>query len=265
MEYVSRKFENLTQPEIAETLKENPLVILPTGSIEQHGSHLPAGTDIFAAEAIAEEVAKIMNGLVLPGGSLGVTPMHMPYEATISLSPETYMNLVFDICNSVAKHGAKKLLVINWHEGNSAPLSIACDRLHRECGLSVLIAQACYVAAEMYGPDCGGLTHGGEIEALAVLAHRPDLVHLDRITGSSDQKFGSKMDKLRRTKEYQPILTDIRTIAPSGWYGKPELATIEKGNKMLSDISKAISTEATEILAMLEETQGTPVDIKSLK
>jgi creatinine amidohydrolase len=73
------------------------------------------------------------------------------------------------------------------------------------------------------------------------------------------------MDKLRRTKEYQPILTDIRTIAPSGWYGKPELATIEKGNKMLSDISKAISTEATEILAMLEENQGTPVDIKTLK
>ena len=149
MQFHSRKFENLTQPEIANNLKENPLVILPTGSIEQHGAHLPAGTDIFAAEAIAEEVARLMNGLVLPGGSLGITPMHMPYEATISLSPETYMSLIFDICKSAATHGAKKLLVINWHEGNIPALSIACERLHREIGLSVLIVQACYVAAEM--------------------------------------------------------------------------------------------------------------------
>jgi Uncharacterized protein, putative amidase len=78
MQIHSRKFENLTQPEIANNLKENPLVILPTGSIEQHGAHLPAGTDIFAAEAIAEEVARLMNDRVLPGGSLGITPMHMP-------------------------------------------------------------------------------------------------------------------------------------------------------------------------------------------
>jgi|TARA_B100000700_G_C14944802_1_gene808632 creatinine amidohydrolase len=264
MQFSSRKFENLTQPEIAKTLKENPLVILPTGSVEQHGSHLPAGTDIFAAEAISEEVAKLMNGLILPGGTLGVTPMHMPYEATISLSPETYMNLIFDVCKSAAIHGAKKLLVINWHEGNIPSLSITCEKLHREVGLSVLIAQACYVAAEMYGPDCGGLTHGGEIEALAVLSHRPELVHLDRISQSSDQTIGSKMDRLRRTKEYQPILTDIRTIAASGWYGNPEHATIQKGQKMLLDVSKAIAKEANEILELLEQTQGSPLKLKSL-
>ena len=265
MQISSRKFENLTQPEIATVLSENPLVILPTGSIEQHGSHLPAGTDIFAAEAIAEEVAKLMNGLILPGGSLGVTPMHMPYEATISLSPETYMSLIFDVCNSAEIHGAKKLLIINWHEGNIPALTITCEKLHREVGLSVLIAQACYVAAELYGPDCGGLTHGGEIEALAVLAYRPELVYLERISEASDQTIGSKMDKLRRTKEYQPILTDIRSIAPSGWYGSPENATINKGKKMLQEVSKAISKEAKEILALLEQTQGAPQKLKSLK
>ncbi len=265
MQIHSRKFENLTQPEIANNLKENPLVILPTGSIEQHGAHLPAGTDIFAAEAIAEEVARLMNGLVLPGGSLGITPMHMPYEATISLSPETYMSLIFDICKSAATHGAKKLLVINWHEGNIPALSIACERLHREIGLSVLIVQACYVAAELYGPSCGGLTHGGEIEALAVMAYKPNLVHLDKISGASDTTVGSKMDKLRRTKEYQPILTDIRAIAPTGWYGKPQHATIEKGTKMLSEVSKSIAHEAKEILALLEETQGSPLKLNTVK
>ena len=68
--------------------------------------------------------------------------------------------------------------------------------------MTVLTVQACYVAAELYGHDCGGLTHGGEIEALAVLAYRPDLVHLDRIDYSSDHSHGRKWDKLRRTRSY---------------------------------------------------------------
>ena len=95
--------------------------------------------------------------------------------------------------------------------------------------MTVLTVQACYVAEELYGHDCNGLTHGGEIEALAVLAYRPDLVHLDRIDNSSDHAHGHKMDKLRRTRSYQPVLTDIRSIAPTGWFGSPQHATAEKG------------------------------------
>ena len=112
----------------------------------------------------------------------------------------------------------------------------------------MLTVQACYVAEELYGHDCDGLTHGGEIEALAVLAYRPDLVHLDRIDYSSDHAHGHKMDKLRRTRSYQPVLTDIRSIAPTGWFGSPQHATVEKGAKMLNDIADAIAKEATRNL-----------------
>ena len=87
----SRYFIELTQPEIAKQLQDNPLVILPAGSVEQHGPHLPTGTDIYAANVISHAVAERMNGLVLPGGPLGVTPMHMPFEGTITLTPETFM------------------------------------------------------------------------------------------------------------------------------------------------------------------------------
>ncbi|MCK5324768.1 MAG: creatininase family protein, partial [Woeseiaceae bacterium] len=226
-ELSSRYFIDLTQPEIATQLDANPLVILPAGSVEQHGPHLPAGTDIYAANVISHAVAERMNGLVLPGGPLGVTPMHMPFEATITLTPGTYMRVVKETCVSTAQHGARQLLILNWHEGNSASLSIAAEALHREHGMTVLTVQACYVAAELWGESCGGLTHGGEIEALAVLAYRPDLVHLDRIDYSSDQERGLIMDKLRRTRTFQPVLTDIRAIAPTGWYGKPEHATVE--------------------------------------
>jgi creatinine amidohydrolase len=98
-----------------------------------------------------------------------------------------------------------------------------------------------------------------------VLAHRPDLVHLDRIDYSSDHSHGHRMDRLRRTRSYQPVLTDIRSIAPTGWFGSPQHATAEKGSKMLTDIADAIAKEASDIFRQLEQVQGAPREIKQLR
>jgi len=261
----SRYFSELTQPEVAAQLKRNPLVILPCGSVEQHGPHLPTGTDTLAANAVSHAVAERMDALVLPATPFGVTPMHMPFEGTITLAPDTYLHIVTDTCASTAKHGAKYLLIVNWHEGNIASLAIAAEALHREHGMSVVTVQACYVAEELYGASCGGLTHGGEIEALAVLAHRPDLVHLDRIDYSSDHALGHKMDKLRRTRTFQPVLTDIRSIAPTGWFGSPQHATPEKAKRMLADIAEQIARETRDIFSQLDAVQGGTAEIKQLR
>ena len=261
----SRYFMDLTQPEIAAQLSASPTVILPAGSVEQHGPHLPTGTDVFAATVISGAVAERMDALVLPSPPFGVTPMHMPFEGTITLTPDTYMRLVTEICVSTARHGAKYLLILNWHEGNIPALAIAAEALHRQHGMTVLTVQACYVAEEMYGHSCNGLTHGGEIEALAVLACRPYLVHLDRIGGASDHAHGQRMDALRRTRLYQPVLTDIRSIAPTGWFGSPQHATAEKGARMVADIADAIAARATEIFRKLDAVQGGAAEIKQLR
>jgi creatinine amidohydrolase len=261
----SRYFWELTQPEIAAQLKTNPLVILPAGSVEQHGPHLPTGTDTFAATVISHRVAERMDALVLPATPLGVTPMHMPFEGTITLAPETFMRVAIETCASTAGHGAKYLMILNWHEGNIPSLAIAADTLHRDHGMTVVTVQACYVAEELYGASCNGLTHGGEIEALAVLADRPNLVHLDRIDNSSDHAHGHRMDKLRRTRGYQPVLTDIRSIAPTGWFGSPQHATREKGERMLDDIAEAIAKEASAIFRQLDAVQGGAAEIKHLR
>ena len=126
---MTRYFIDLTQPEIAAQLKKNPLVILPAGSVEQHGPHLPTGTDIYAANVIGHAVAERMDGLVLPGGPLGVTPMHMPFEGTITLTPDTYQRVVTETCASTAQHGAKRLLILNWHEGNTSAMNLAAPSL----------------------------------------------------------------------------------------------------------------------------------------
>ncbi len=260
----SRYFIDLTQPEIAAQLKKNPLVILPQGSVEQHGPHLPTGTDIFASNIIAHAVAERMDGLVLPGGPLGVTPLHMPFEGTITLSPDTYMRVVVETCASMAQHGAKYLLILNWHELNIPPLGVAADLLHRKHGMTVLTVQACFVAEEMFGKECGGLTHGGEIEALAVLAYRPDLVHLDRIDYSSDHSHGRKVDALRRTQAFQPVLTDVRSIAPTGWYGSPQHATVEKAHRMVNEIADSIAVKSTEIFRELNRIQGGVAEVRTV-
>lgn len=261
----TRYFWDLTQPEIAAQLKRNPLVIYPAGSVEQHGPHLPTGTDIFASNVIGHAVAERMDGLVLPALPLGVTPMHRPFEGTITLTPDTYMRVVTETCASTAEHGAKYLLILNWHEGNIPSLAIAAEDLHRRYGMTVLTVQACYVANDLYGHQCGGLTHGGEIEALAVMAYRPDLVHLDRIDYSSDHKHGHHMDKLRRTQAYQPVLTDIRSIAPTGWFGTPEHATIEKGAAMLNDIADAIAAEAKQIFTQLDSVLNKTAELRQVR
>jgi creatinine amidohydrolase len=261
----SRFFSELTQPEIARQFQKHPLVILPTGSVEQHGPHLPTGTDSFAANVIAHGLAERMDGLVLPSPGLGVTPMHMPFEGTITLTPETYIRLVTETCAATARHGAKYLLIVNWHEGNIPSLAIAADDLHRKHGMTVLTVQACYVAADLFGHECGGLTHGGEIEALAVLACRAELAHLDRVAHSSDVQHGGRMDALRRTRSYQPVLTDIRSIAPTGWYGTPQNATAERGLMMLTKIADTIAAEASNIFESLDEVQGGVAEVKRMR
>ncbi len=240
----NRRFIELTQPEIVVALERNPLVLIPAGSVEQHGPHLPTGTDMFASEAIGTAVAERMDGLLLPFCPIGVTPMHMPYEGTLTLSPETYIRLLVEVGGAAASHGAKRLLIINWHEGNIPSIALAADRLHREHGLQVVAVQACYVAEELYGDTAGGLTHGGEIEALAVMATRPELVHLERASSASDRRHGRRMDALRRTRSVQPSLTDIRDIAPTGWYGDPAKATAERGIEFVARVADEISVRA---------------------
>jgi creatinine amidohydrolase len=94
-----------------------------------------------------------------------------------------------------------------------------------------------------------------------VLAYRPELVHLSRAEHSSEHQHGKKMDKLRRTRSFQPVLTDMRMIAPTGWYGDPQPASAEKGQRMVASIADAIANEATEIFRQLDQLQGGVADI----
>lgn len=115
----------LTQPEAEAILKRSGLAVIPMGSVEQHGPHLPCGTDYLAALAIGQQVAEKLAGLLLPFCPVGVTPFHMSFAGTLTLKPQTFIALIEDICDSIVKHSAKKIVFLNWHEGNTSALNLA--------------------------------------------------------------------------------------------------------------------------------------------
>jgi creatinine amidohydrolase len=228
----------LTQPEAEAILKRSGLAILPMGSVEQHGPHLPCGTDYLASLVIGQAVAEKVDGLLLPFCPVGVTPFHMSFAGTLTLNPQTFISVVEDICDSIIRHGANKLVFLNWHEGNTSAMNLAAVSVQQRHPVRVLVVQACYIAFELFGKECG-LTHGGELEVLPILAYEPSLVHLDRATNPSPLEHARHVDSLRRGRAGYPFLRDIREIAPTGWYGDPQKATPERAKVFLQGVAAA--------------------------
>lgn len=252
----SRRFDELTDPEIDAALAERALVIVPCGSTEQHGPHLPTTTDYLASLAVADRVAAQVGGLVLGGMQFGVTPIHMGFSGTVSLSSATFEAVLVEMATSLAQHGVKEVAIINWHEGNIGSLTTVASRLTQELKLNVVVAQACYVAEELYGEAMGGLTHGGAIEAAAVLGIRPDLVHYDQLDPTMDSPGERPADHARRGRQFQTILRDIREISETGWYGSSQRVSTEEGVTMVKAVADVVASELTTRFARLAEIRG---------
>ena len=192
--------------------------------------------------------------------------MHMPFEGTISFTPDTYMRVVTETCVSTAKHGAKYLLILNWHEGNIPSLAIAAESLHRDHGMTVLTVQACYVAEELYGHSCNGLTHGGEIEALAVLAYRPgpraSRSHRQLVRSFTRPQDGQAAANASATNRCSP--TSVLSRRPAGSAAR-NMRPRKRARACSTDISNAIAKEAAEIFKQLDAVQGGTAEIKHLR
>ena len=244
-------FLELTREEVAERLADHGRVVIPTGSVEQHGRHLPVGTDTIAVEAIARRVAAGLGALYVPLGPYGVTPFHAAMPGAVHLSSETFMALFGDVVESLVRHGAREIVVVNWHEGNTSAIETQATRLqqaHPE--VRFVVSQANYAAQALYG-DEHDLTHGGPLEVLPVLGERPDLVHLDRATDASDPEHASRMDDLRRNRQAYPIIPDVRIMYPSGWYGDVSDVSEARGAAFLDAVARACIEDVAEALDLL--------------
>ncbi len=161
------------------------------------------------------------------------------------------MSLLTDVCESMAKHGAKRFVIINWHEGNNPSIDLVAQRLQQKLPIRFFIVQAAYVAQQLFGKQIG-LTHGGLLEALAVLAYDPSLAKLELGTNPSDPAQAGKMDVLRRRREAYAVIKDVTETSPTGWHGTLEGASVEKAHEYLDAVCAKIVEYVKEALQVLD-------------
>ncbi|SHJ76788.1 creatinine amidohydrolase [Dethiosulfatibacter aminovorans DSM 17477] len=170
----------LTWENVREYLNEDDLVIIPVGSTEQHGPAGPLGVDCYAAIAIAEDAAVKTNVLVTPPLWFSDSPHHLEFPGTISLKPETLINVIKDIVHSLERNGFKKFLIVNGHKGTNIPaLTIACRELQQYELPNIRMALTdplylCTNASEVKGDNAEH--HAGVLEISHVMYKFPGLV-----------------------------------------------------------------------------------------
>src|SRR6516165_3300321 len=236
-----RLIERLAQPAAARLI---------AGSGEQHGGHLPLGTDAFAAQSIAERAAARLGTVAASLGPVGVAHYHLGWPGTLSLSPGTLIAVFTDVCDGLARAGARRILSVNWHEGNSATLRLAADQAQGRHGVRVVMAEAHVITHTLF-PGEMEFTHAGSMETAAVLAFDRSLVHLEDATPATDRVAGEAAHALFRRPDVYPVLRDFHDVAATGWYFCHEPATPERAEEIAEAVADHVVREAREIWTAL--------------
>jgi len=230
--------QELTWEQVRDHLTRDDVVFLPVGSTEQHGPHLPLGTDTMTAIGLARDAAARSGALVAPPLWFGWSPHHLAYPGTLTLKPELLTAVVADLCRSLAFHGFGRVVIVNGHrEANLAPLKLAQTRLVNETGQLVVIVDPYYfgfeAGASIRASEPGGVGHADELETAHLLHLWPELVHMDRavrnVQPPARWRSGDPYVQGDRVLTASSIEAFRARTTPSGVSGDPLPATAEKG------------------------------------
>lgn len=241
----------LSSPEIKALPKENALVILPVGAVEQHGPHMPVMTDALIGEAVLtrtlEQLPKESNIWLLPPLAYGKSNEHLDFAGTISLSASTLLNVLLDIAASLKRSGFRRLLLLNTHGGNMDLLYVAAREIRILTDLMVFyispgslvdISDLCSEEEREYG------IHAGDYETSLVMAVKPNWVHPDRRVKEIPDVAGYQYLTLEGKIRFAWTMSDI---SESGVSGDATQATAEKGEIILRRIASKLARALQEI------------------
>lgn len=261
-----------TWPEIKAYLDRDDVVLLPVGSTEQHGHHLPVMTDAAEAIAVALGAGERAGVLVAPPLWYGWTPHHMSYPGTVTLRAETLTALVEDVCQSLFFHGFRRIVVINGHRvANLPPIEVGVVKVRNRTGGQVLLYDlALGVRTEMRqltSGEPGSVGHACEDETSQMLHSYGHLVHMDRARRAVHEPQGRF--HLGGFSSPDPALPDMnmawsprtpeefaRASAPTGVAGDPTKASAEKGARVLQ-------AQVGNVCELIELCRQMPIQMKS--
>lgn len=169
--------------EVEELIKKSKgVAIIPIGSTEQHGLHLPVGTDTYVAITLAEEAAIKTDALIVPPLWFGWSPHHMVLPGTITIRAEVLVEYLYDIIKSMSEHGINKFVLLNGHRiVNIIWMQLAAEKAQRELDVDVKIFDPAYMSKDIVEElGFGPVGHAEEIESSHMLYRFEDLVQMDK-------------------------------------------------------------------------------------
>lgn len=216
-------------------IKSGKKIIIPLGSIEQHGPHLPISTDTIIAEYLANQLTKKISSYALPGIPYGVSFEHRPFF-NISISNDVLSELLSQICISLGENGFNQIIILNGHRGNMGVLQYIPQIVERN-----------NPKVNVFGINYWHLIerefdHGGFVETSLMLAIEPKLVQMQ------NAKRGY-LNKKRLNSTYTTFLSNTSSfkITRNGVLGDPRKATKEEGKKIISITMKNLVRTLKEL------------------
>jgi creatinine amidohydrolase len=248
-------FHQLTSPEIREAADRDSLILLPVGQVEEHGPHLPLECDCIiareTARVVADDVAEQFPVLVLPTVWTAYSVKQVArWPGLITFrEPETMIQMIYDILESLVQNDFRKIVIVNAHGNNPAILELASRKIGSDYSVFPAVTYVLGMSKTI-GPvvrkstmgGCGG--HAGEEETALLLHLTPDLVHMDRAANTDIVKYQSRFFP---GDIYSEIPDRVGGLYWSTWgvvesdtgvYGDPTAATAETGKALFNEIVK---------------------------
>ena len=251
------RYERLTWPEVRRAVAEDRVCLIPAGTLEDHGPHLPLDCDIRIASEICRQAAEAIpdDVVLLPPLTHGFTPHHMDFPGPITIGWKTFVDYAVDVGTSLARHGFKRILFLNGH-GSNIPLIDMAARLVSLEHPDVLAAGVFYLTSEQGAQtiadiresEIGGMGHACELETSIYLAIDPDAVLMDKAVDENSFPEG-KHSWMDWSDGPLHIMPWWNAISHTGVHGDATKATAEKGRILLDAAVK----ESVEFVRELKE------------
>ncbi|MFQ5407908.1 MAG: creatininase family protein [Anaerolineales bacterium] len=237
------KLWEMTRPQVEAALADGYTTAVATfGATEQHGLHLPLGTDWLWGEELGFHVARALgNALLMPAVRIGRSEHHMDFAGSLTYSEDTFNGIVRDICQSLARHGFREIVLLPTHGGNFKPVGAAAANIRPALpevniiSYDDLIAftRSMFDVAARYGftPEHTG-AHAGENETSLILALYPDLVD----TASAQAGYVGDPIKLAE----RIFAAGFKSVTPNGVLGDPAGARAAHGEAYLEALTQDV-------------------------
>lgn len=238
---------DLLWPDLATDDAGRWIAVLPLAATEQHGPHLPVGTDVFIAEAYLAAVKATLPADIpatfLPVQPVGISTEHLAFPGTLTLPTEVALKSWMALGESIARAGIKKLVIVTSHGGNSAAMTLVAQDLRAQLGMLVVTT-----AWGRFGAPNGLFTaeelrhgiHGGAVETSIMLARYPQHIRTDRIANVKPASIAFDAEyRWLSTQRPAPLAWQAEDLHPLGAIGDATQATADKGECLLAHGAQA--------------------------